>query len=163
MKYNRSQFFALAGMRKKNDNAMRTEQKNIIKIIKKFAIRGQHWYMEPEMKCLFLADDAGPMEVQRQPQLDIYISHKMRKNSPPILLAIRIQGQYHDRPNQEKYDDWQKSLLKANGYTVIDLWYHAMPYCWEHKKSSNMEKKQYEEVYFQLSDVLQFEEYEKID
>ena len=68
------------------------------------------------------------------------------ENCDDLKIAIRLNGEVHDRSKQKIKDEDQKIILEGNGWKVIDFWYHAMP----NLLDSNKTKKKEEEAMWEV-------------
>jgi len=83
--------------------------------------------------------------------LDIAIISPARK-APGV--AIRMQGQIHERRLRKLRDADQRIVLEGNGWKVIDFWYYAMPNLWEDKRNEAIEFSSMTEVMKKMEGLL---------
>ena len=75
-------------------------------------------------------------------QVDITIIFGVKSGTKHTVkkIAVRLNGEVHDRSKQKIKDADQKIILEGNGWKVIDFWYHAMPNLFDSNKTEKKEQ-----------------------
>jgi len=117
----------------------RPEQIRAANIIKKLLAKDQRLKLEYDVT------DLQPIDAISCPYccLDIAILNHLG-SSPGI--AIRLQGEIHEKHNRRLKDDDQKFVLEGNGWIVVDFWYYKMLALWKRTRDENTELDTFVEV-----------------
>jgi len=96
-----------------------------------------------EMEYLVNLESVDGVNVKRA-LLDIAILFPEEKcwgHENAVRIAIRINGEVHEKPRQRLKDEDQKYVLEGNGWKVYDFWFNKIPEIWNKKKYTNKEAK----------------------
>jgi len=55
----------------------------------------------------------------------------------PEKIAIRLNGEVHEKKIQKIKDEDQKIMLEEDGWKVIDFWYYDMPFLFDTNRTPN--------------------------
>jgi len=132
---------------KKMATEFRPEQIRAANIIKKLLAKDQRLKLEYDVTDLL------PIDAISCPYccLDIAILNHLG-SSPGI--AIRMQGQIHEKHNRRLKDEDQKIVLEGNGWIVVDFWYYAMPNLWNPERNEMIELNTFVEVMKKVDGLL---------
>ena len=75
-------------------------------------------------------------------QVDITIIFGVKSGTKHTVkkIAVRLNGEVHDRSKQKIKDEDQKIILEGNGWQVVDFWYYNMPNLFDSNKTERKER-----------------------
>ena len=76
-----------------------------------------------------------------QPDITVCFGVKCGTKHDKKKIAIRLNGEVHDRSTQKMKDEDQRIVLEGNGWQVVDFWYFKMPNLFD---SNRTEKKDFD-------------------
>jgi len=89
-----------------------------------------------------------------QPDITISFGVKCGTKHVKKQIAIRLNGEVHDRSKQKIKDADQKIILEGNGWQVVDFWYYNMPNLFDSNKTVRKERSAMLEILKGIKDKL---------
>ena len=121
-----------------SDNQFRPEQIYCCQLLKEIIPEANI-----EMEYLVNLEPVDSIDVKRA-LLDIAITFSGEFEGlvfNEVKVAIRINGEVHEKPRQIIKDADQRFVLEGNGWKVYDFWFNKIPEIWNRKKYTNKEAK----------------------